>query len=68
MTSSQQNSEGELFYCTQCGFLFNDFIEGVCSFCHYENQKELDLWNARYERWEKFSDVQREAEIRFHAR
>lgn len=50
--------------CPQCGNETETFREGVCEYCHDENQSALDLHNASFDRWESLSAHQRDAAIR----
>lgn len=50
--------------CPKCGAKFAKMREGVCVDCWQEIQKELDLHIEEYDRWNRMSDHQREAEIR----
>jgi len=58
----------EVLYCPQC--CEDSTIEelhaneGYCLTCCRENQDRLDQHNAEYDRWERLTGPQREAEIR----
>jgi hypothetical protein len=51
-------------YCTECGLETEEFVEGYCRECHEYRQGQLDLHNARYERWRKLTPKQQWEEIR----
>lgn len=51
-------------YCPQCGEDCEELVEGYCSDCAEENQRELDLHNLQYDRWKGLTDQQREDEIK----
>lgn len=55
-----------MWHCTQCGELTedSDFVEGVCRWCATNNQHNLNLHNAQYNRWQSLSDKQRDDEIK----
>jgi hypothetical protein len=49
--------------CPQCGFRTEVLHEGYCAECCEDNQRELDLHNHAFDRWERMTDRQRDAEI-----
>lgn len=54
--------------CPQCGSLTPELHEGCCHPCLARNQVELDFHNAEFDRWEKLTSAQREAEIKWASR
>ncbi len=52
------------FDCPQCGEPTDTLNEGCCEPCRIENQRQLDLHIASFDRWEGLSDAQRGIEIR----
>ncbi len=52
------------YICPQCEADTPTLNEGCCEDCRHSNQQELDLHNAEFDRWEKLSGAQRDAEIR----
>lgn len=52
------------FHCPQCGDDTPELHEGYCRECCDENQRQLDLHNAEFDRWDKLTDRQRADEIR----
>lgn len=53
-----------LFHCPQCGEDTNELPEGYCPECGKENQRVLHEHNLGFDRWQRLSPAQREAEIR----
>lgn len=51
-------------YCSQCGEGCLEFREGYCVDCCEQNQRELDLHNASYDRWNAMTTAEREDAIR----
>lgn len=52
------------FDCPGCGEPTPELREGYCPECLESRQYELDLHNARFDRWESLTDAERWAEIR----
>lgn len=55
-------------YCPQCGDDTPELHEGYCEECCRENQRALDQHNADYDRWQRMTDAQRDAAIKFAMR
>lgn len=51
--------------CPQCGEPTPELHEGYCEECCNENQRRLDQHNADYYRWQRMTDDQRDAAIKF---
>jgi len=51
-------------HCSQCGEETNVFVDGYCTDCQKENQKNLDDFNFNYDRWQSMSDAERDAAIK----
>ena len=54
--------------CPQCGEPTEEFIEGYCPDCKRERQDRLDQHNASYDHWQKLSDSERDAAIKWQLR
>lgn len=52
-----------MYACPQCGQPTERLYEGYCEPCCQENQAELDLHNATYDRWQSMTDAERDDEI-----
>lgn len=52
------------YCCPQCGELTEELHEGYCAYCCEQNQRELDLHSASFDRWERITDSERDAEIK----
>lgn len=52
------------FYCPQCGEDTERLHEGYCQECHDDRQARLHDHNFRFNRWQKLSEKQRDAEIK----
>lgn len=50
--------------CPQCGEPTPSLYEGYCAECCAENQRSLDAHNAGFDRWERMTDAQRDADIK----
>lgn len=50
--------------CNTCGWDADEFREGHCIHCWRDRQNALGVHNARFDRWERLTDAQREREIR----
>lgn len=57
-----------MFHCPQCGEQTEKLFEGYCELCRDDNQRALDLHNARYDRWQRMTDRERADEIKRAAR
>ena len=58
----------QIHQCPQCGSFTPELHEGYCHPCLARNQAELDRHNAEFDRWEKLTPDQREAEIKWASR
>ncbi len=50
--------------CQQCGVEHHVFREGVCIICWQNNQDDLDVYDAEFDRWQKMTDHERIEAIR----
>lgn len=55
-------------HCPQCGDDTLELHEGYCEECCCANQRALDQHNAEYNRWQRMTDAQRDAAIKFAMR
>lgn len=55
-------------HCPQCGDDTLELHEGYCEECCCANQRALDQHNAEYNRWQRMTDAQRDAAIKFSTR
>ena len=53
--------------CPQCGEPTQELHEGYCAECCSDNQRRLDQHNAEHDRWQRMTDAQRDAAIKFAA-
>jgi len=53
-----------MYDCPQCGDPTEVLHEGYCRDCCTDNQAALDEHNAAWDRWQSFSDAERDAAIR----
>lgn len=51
--------------CPQCEGDTDGFEAGICPACYASNHDELTLHNARFDQWERMSDAERDAAIRW---
>ena len=55
-------------HCPQCGDDTPELHEGYCEDCCRDNQAALDRHNMEYDRWQRMTDAQRDAAIKFASR
>lgn len=53
-----------VYDCPQCGEQTFNLHEGYCKSCYEDNQRSLDAHNAAFDRWERLTVSQRDAEIK----
>lgn len=58
----------EKFHCPACGDDTDTLHEGYCEPCCTQQQANLDVHNASYDRWQSLTDRQRTDEIDAAAR
>lgn len=52
------------FYCPACGEGTDTLYDGYCEPCREDRQARLHAHNFHYDRWQKLSPAQRDAEIK----
>ncbi len=55
-------------HCPDCGFNTDEFVEGRCPTCHFEQQSTLDEYNVREDWWRGLSEDGRSAQIQWAMR
>lgn len=57
-----------ILICPVCGKEIIEFFEGYCENCCQEHQSNLDMWNIEYDMWNKKTNVERDAAIKWALR
>ena len=52
------------YTCPTCGEMCEQLSEGLCEYCHTDEQSMLDAHTAHCERWQTLSDEERRGKIR----